>query len=401
VTREPTPSSVALNRLLLAAILAVSEFAAAAPYLPKDDAMVLETLPGKRSDPAAAELRELRAAAAAAPKDADAAGRLARRYFELAMEEGDPRYVGYAQAVLRGWPESTATPADLLVLHGKLRQYRHDFAAAMADFDLALKADTANLGARAWRAAILMVQADYGAARRECMLLAQIAGGVQAVACIAYVDATTGNARAAYARLNAALAGERDLDAGYRLWIQTRLAEMAWRFGDLAAAERHFRTGLALGVNDNFLLAAYADFLLEQGRAAEALALLKDWARSDTLLLRLALAARRLGRPEGEQYARSLGERFADAALRGEKLHLQEEARYLLELKRDARAALAAASENYRSQREPRDAQVLIEAALAAGDPAAAAPALAWLESSGFEGARIRDAALKLKALKP
>ncbi len=54
---------------------------------------------------------------------------------------------------------------------------------------------------------------------------------------------------------------------------------------------------------------------------------------------------------------KTLGDRFADAGLRGEKLHLQEEARFLLDLKGDARAALAAASENYRTQREPRDAQ--------------------------------------------
>src|SRR6185436_12554843 len=119
----------------------------------------------------------------------------------------------------------------------------------------------------------------------------------------------------------------------------------------------------------------------------------RNWARSDTLLLRLALAARRLRLAEGEKYARTLGERFADAALRGEKLHLQEEARYLLDLKEDARAALAAASENYRSQREPRDALILIEAALAARDAAAAAPALQWLDSSGFESTRLREAA--------
>jgi len=370
---------------------------AAAPYLPKDDAAVLERLPGKRSDPAAAELRELRTAVAAAPKDADAASRLARRYFDLAMAEGDPRYVGYAQAVLRSWPERAGTPAELLVLHGKLRQYRHDFAAAMADFDLALQADPASTGARAWRAAILMVQADYAAARRECLLLAQIADALQAAACIAYIDATTGKARTAYAHLSAALAAERDVEPGYQLWIQTRLGEMAWRFGDLAAAERHFRAGLAVGVNDNFLLAAFADFLLEQGRAAEVLPLLKDWARSDTLLLRLALAARRLKQAQGEQYVRNLGDRFADAARRGEKLHLQEEARFLLDLKGDTRAALAAASENYRSQREPRDAQILIEAALAARDPVAAAPALAWLESSGFESEKLRALAARLK----
>jgi hypothetical protein len=151
-------------------------------------------------------------------------------------------------------------------------------------------------------------------------------------------------------------------------------------------------------VDDNFLLAAYADFLLEQGRAAEVMPLLRNWVRSDTLLLRLALAARALRLPEADKYVRILGERFAEAAQRGEKLHLQEEARFLLDLKNDARAALAAASENYRTQREPRDAQVLIDAALAARDPAAAAPALQWLESTGFEGKRIREAAARLKA---
>ena len=383
------------------ALLVAAFGATAAPFVPKEDSLVLETLPTRPGDPAAAELRRLRAAAAAAPGDAGLAARLARRYFDMAMAEGDPRYVGYAQAALRAWPETAAVPAEILTLHGMLRQYRHDFARGMADFDLALKSDPANTEARAWRAAILMVQADYAAARRECELLAEHATELHATACIAYVEATTGHARAAYQRLAAALARRTDVEPGFHVWIQTRLAEMAWRTGNLAAAERHFRAGIGLGINDNFILAAYADFLLERGRAAEVMPLLKSWTRSDTLLLRLALAARRLKLVEGEKYARTLGQRFADAALRGEKLHLQEEARYLLDLRDDARAALAAARENYRTQREPRDALILIEAALAARDPAAAEPALTWLESSGFEDARLRDAALRLKALKP
>ena len=373
----------------------------AAPHLPKDDSTVLETLPTRPGDPAAAKLRELRAAVAAAPGDAVQASRLARRYFDMAMAEGDPRYVGYAEAALRAWPESAAAPAEILNLRGMLRQYRHDFTQGMVDFDLALKADPANIEARAWRAAILMVQADYAAARRECELLAEHSTELHATACVAYVDATTGHAMAAYTRLAAALARRSEVDPGFEVWVQTRLAEMAWRAGELAAAERHFRRGLALGVDDNFLLAAFADFLLERGRAAEVLPLLRKWARSDTLLLRLALAARELKLSEGGKYTRTLGERFADAGLRGEKLHLQEEARYLLDLKDDARAALAAASENYRTQREPRDALVLLEAALAARNAAAAAPALQWLESSGYEDARLRGVAAKLNAMKP
>ena len=387
-----------LLRILAWSFFWVASPLAAAPQVPKDDATVLETLPAKRGDPATAELRRLRDAARSAPNDAQTATLLARRYFDLAMAEGDPRYVGYAEAVLRNWPEASDTPAEILVLRGMLRQYRHDFPRGMADFELALKVAPANTEARAWRAAILMVQANYAGARRECELLAPNTTELHAVACIAYVDATTGHARDAYERVAAALARRTGIDPEFHVWVQTRLAEMAWRSGDLDGAERHFRKGLALGVNDNFLLAAFADFLLERGRAAEVMPLLKDWTRSDTLLLRLALAARALGLPEGEKYLRTLGDRFAEAALRGEKLHLQEEARYLLDLKGDAAAALAAAAENFRTQREPRDALVLLEAALAARDPAAAAPALQWLDSSGYEENRFHRLAERLKA---
>jgi Tfp pilus assembly protein PilF len=373
---------------------------AAAPQLPKDDSIVLERLPSKAADPAAAELKRLRAAASAAPESVDAAARLARRYFELAMAEGDPRYVGYAEAVLRRWPETASTPAELLVLQGLLRQYRHDFDRGLVDFDLALSSDPANTEALAWRAAILMVRADYAGARRECERLAEHSTALHATACAAYIEATTGQARRAHERLAAALAARSDVPPEFQVWVLTRLAEMAWRYGDPATADRHFRAALALGLDDNFLLAAYADFLLEQKRAGEVAALLKRWVRSDTLLLRLALAERALGLPEAAGHTRTLGERFAEASLRGERLHLQEEARYLLDLKGDAPAALAAAAENYQTQREPRDALVLLEAALAAREPAAAAPALKWLDETGFEGTRIREVAGKLKGMK-
>jgi hypothetical protein len=394
---------LALNLAPFAAglLFIASAMACAAPNTPNDDTLVLERLPVRAGDPVAAEMRALRTAAQSNPADPGAAARLARRYFDLASAEGDPRYVGYAEAAVRRWPEAAGTPAEILVLRGMLRQYRHDFPRGMADFDLALQADPANVEARAWRAAIFMVQADYAAARDECDRLAEHATVLHATACFTYVDATTGKAKAAYAQLAAALARRSDVDPEFRLWIETRLAEMAWRTDDRAAAERHFRAALALGVNDNFLLAAFADFLLEQGRAAEVVPLLKAWERSDTLLLRLALASHALRLPEAERQARVLGERFADAALRGERLHLQEEARFLLELNRDPRAAIAAAAENYRTQREPRDALILMESALAARQPAAAAPALHWLESSGFESARIRRVAVQLKASRP
>src|SRR5687768_11548543 len=92
-----------------------------APRVPQDDKEVLERLPGKRGDAALVELQKLRAASAGAPNDAKAASRLAQRYFELAMAEGDPRYVGYAEAALRPWPGDDAS-ADVLFVRALLRQ---------------------------------------------------------------------------------------------------------------------------------------------------------------------------------------------------------------------------------------------------------------------------------------
>jgi Tfp pilus assembly protein PilF len=374
--------------------------ALAAPYLPKDETQVLERLPARRGDPVMAELRELRAALAARPRDPAAAARLARRYFELATAQGDPRYIGYAIAALRPWDGATAAPPEILFIRGLLRQYRHDFTGALEDLAHAARADPGSALPHAWRAAIHMVQADYPAARLECEALEAIASELFATGCSAYVEAATGSTRSAYRRLSDALARRPDAAPESKLWTLTRLAEMAWRLGDAPLAERHFRDALALGVTDNFLLFTYADFLLERGGAKEVVALLKGGTRSDTLLLRLAMAEKALGLPDAQKHARALGERFAAAALRGEKLHLQEEARYLLDLRGDAAGALAAARENWNKQREPRDAAVLLEAALAARDPAAAAPVLGWLEASGFESERLRRLAAQLKALR-
>lgn len=386
-----------LSRLLLGTLawLAVSQ-AAAAPRLPTDKGEVLERLSLSRDSPQSAALRELRARVAAAPSDPGPAAALARRYFGVAMAQGDPRFVGYAQAALQRWVGAQA-PTEILLVRAMLRQYRHDFEGALGDLALAVQVEPENAEVHAWRAAIFMVRADYAQAAGACAALAAHDDDLPAVGCSAYVEATTGRTRAAYDRLRAALEDRPDADEGERLWAHTRLAEMADRLGDATATERHFQAALALGVDDNFLLAAYADFLLQQGRSREVVALLKDRGRSDTLLLRLALATRDLGLPEAAQQARTLGERFAAAALRGERLHLGEEARYLLELQGDAKAALAAAAENWKSQREPRDALILLQAARAARAPEAAAPALDWLARTGFEHKGMHRLAAELR----
>ena len=129
---------------------------------------------------------------------------------------------------------------------------------------------------------------------------------------------------------------------------------------------------------------------MDLGRPAEALALVEDEPAHDGKLLRAALAARRLDAPWWQEQARILGERFAAATLRGDALHLREEARYRLALADDADGALRLATANWRAQREFWDARLLLESALAARDPKAAGEVAAWLAATGLEDARLR-----------
>lgn len=374
-----------LPLLLFLVILALGSGAApAAPYTPAADDEVLERLPFKAAAAEGQELRRLRRELAQDPRNPQRALALARRYFELAGAEGDPRYVGYAEAAIRPWTEAAEPPPGVLIMRALVRQYRHEFDAALADLARAAESDPGNVEIWSWRSAILLVQADYAGARAACARVAPLASALLATACNAIIDARTGRATQAYADLSAALARRPNADPELRLWIQTRLAEAAVQLGRYEQAERHFKAGFALGITDGYILAAYADFLLERGRPLEAVALLKNWERSDVLLLRLALAEDAAGLATAPAHFAMLKQRFDASALRGDKLHQQDEARLHLHLG-DARRALRLAAENYRLQREPSDAQILLEAALAAKDAAAAQPALDWLRTSGYE----------------
>jgi Tfp pilus assembly protein PilF len=380
---------------VLGLILAASP-AMAAPYVPGADNEVLERLPMRPNDPAMREIREMRAALAREPQNLELAVRLARRYFEQAMAQGDPRYVGYAQAALRPWWELPEPPTPVLVMRATLVQYRHDFAAALADLARALEREPDN--ARAWslRAVIHLVQAEYAESRRDCAKLAPLVEPVIAVGCVAFIDGMTGRARASLDTLNSALARASDAGPGQKLWVLIRLAELAWRLNEAKLAEQYFKRAFALGITDGFLLAAYADFLLDYGRAAEVVVLLKDWTLADPLLLRLALAERAVNAPGAREHQATLADRYAAARLRGDTTHEQEESRFCLQLLKQPAEALRLAQSNWRIQREPRDARVLLEAAVALGQPAVAQPVLEWMTETRIEDWYLRRLADEL-----
>ncbi len=380
-----------------AALCLFAGAAQAAPFTPASDAEVVERLP-VASDPALRTVESLRRQLASRPGDAKLRLDIAERYFALAMAQGDPRYVGYARSTIAPAEKDAASDSRYWLVRGQLQQYGHDFTGALASLKRASELDPQAAEPVAWRAAIHMVQANYALAAAECDLLAKVAAPLLAQGCTAYVRATTGQLIPAYDLLSDAVAAEKQVVPELMLWAQTRLAEMAVRLQRWGDAERHYRTALAQGVTDQFLLGSFADFLLLRERPAEVRQLLAGWERSDILLLRLALAGRAAKDPRTAEWERQLRERFEAAARRGDRLHEQEAARWALEVQNDPARALAYAKSNYASQKEPRDAEVLLRAALAAQQPAEAQPALAWWRESGYEDPVLQQLAARLAA---
>lgn len=386
--------------LALAVALCQPMLAWPAPYLPSSDAQVLERAPTRADSPRQRDMASLRRELNATPNDAALAVRLVEHYLVELFAEGDPRYLGYAQAALAPWWKLADPPAEVRVKRAVLLQFNHQFAPALVDLQAAAQTRADDAEAWAWIAAIHMVQAHYDAARQACQRLVTLSSELIGIACVAQVDGTTGHAAVAIAALRKGLREQTDASAEERLWALTRLAEAQERVGDTPGAEAGYREALGLGLEDSYLRAAHADFLLDQGRAAEVLTALKDKSRTDVLLLRLAIAAKATKDASLPRHSAALSARFDAARLRGDTAHRKEEARFALQVLGDAARALPLAQANFEEQREPADARLLLEAALAARRTDAAAPALAWLRASGIESPRLRALAASLEALK-
>jgi tetratricopeptide (TPR) repeat protein len=370
---------------IIAALATVGAATAAESYTPADDSEVLETLPRELLS-GRDELASLRRQLAEDPNNAELAASVASRYLQLGKQEGDPRFNGYAQAALRPWWTAANLPLAILKLRAKLKERDHKYDEAVADLELLLGREPQHVQAWIELANIYRVQGKYREAQQACDELSQIADGAATILCSAPLLAATGQADKAYASLTEILPAVRDQWPAAVQWVLTMQAEISRALGHNERAELHYREGLANNPHDKYLLRSYADFLLDDGRNDAVLSLLRPHAGDTGILLCLAIAAHRSGQAElASNWQAQLESRFEETRLRGDQPHGRFEARYALELGTDPQRALKLAQANWQQQKEPHDTRVLLEAAIAAQDSAAAQPVLEFLKASGMQ----------------
>lgn len=357
--------SMALMVSLLMALLASASLnAQPARFLPTDDATIVESLP-----PSTRLLRRLRFEGGLQSGDLPAALRNSRRLIELYRAEGDPRFLGYAQAALSPW--WTGDEPAVVLLRATIRQARHDFAGALTDLRALSRRTPADPQTWLTLASVEQLTGDYPRALAACEQVQRLGPALLGAACSADVRSLTGD-RQAFANLLARYRDTPIAEPASRAWLATVLAEMAWREGHRAQADKLFAEALR-DAPSLYLRAAYADFLLERREPARAIAVVRwpgdslaQWP--DGLLLRHLIASQALGHDADAAAASAeLQRRFAAAALRGDAQHDREQAIFARASGGDPAHVLALAQRNWARQKEPADALILAQAAREAG----------------------------------
>ena len=387
--------------------LGMANVAQADPYTPKRDDELVERLPqkiGSAADRAAA--RQLRAALRQNPDQLPLALSLSQAAIERFRATGDPRELGQAQAALGPWWSAAVPPPAVRLLRAIIRQSQHEFASALIDLDALLADNATPLPVRAQaeltRAAALQVQgrwrdAAVGCARLASGRYAALGTGVQlhGAVCTAELDSLQGRVAQADASLDQLARAA----SAPQSWISLIRAESAERRGDPAAGAMFKRALAAEG--DIYSRAAYADWLLGARQWNAAANVVLDYDRQaekdtaampDPLLLRLAIAWVAAKDPRAQAAVADLQARFDAATLRGDMSHGRERARFHLDAKPDAALALAEARGNWDVQKEPADAILLVRAARAAGQPAAAQPVWQFVKENGLTDVRLGSA---------
>jgi len=333
-------------------------------------------------------LRPLLRKLARNPEDINTALQAANLCLQLASQTNDPRYYGFAQGALRHWWTEAEPPLAILPLRAKILQFRHSFVEARSDLERYISRVPSDFQAGLDLAILYFVDGQYKKTAKICYDLKPSINFI-AIPCIAAADSMLGKLNEASTLLSQALVKWPDRLIREKSWADATLGEIYHRIGNFSESEQHFQEAIRLSPNNMFALASYADLLLELERYEVIMTMTEKINLNDTLLLRRAVAAKKLNHKEADSIAANLVESFTETRKSGNSPHLREEAWFALEIRKDAQSALARANENFQLQKEPVDVWLLARAVREAKNEKAATELRRWLAETGFRDRRV------------
>ena len=124
--------------------------------------------------------------------------------------------------------------------------------------------------------------------------------------------------------------------------------------------------------------------LNQQGQHRQAKLIANTPEPTDALLMQALLASRGLQDGEQARLAGLIDARIQSQALRQESLIERPRLIYLIGYGKDPAAGLALSADNWKLQKEPPDAVLFAQAALAVNQPRTAEPVVSWAEKTAY-----------------
>jgi tetratricopeptide (TPR) repeat protein len=330
------------------------------------------------------QLRALDQAWRAQPTNLDASLAYARAVFTLGLTEGDLRWFGSAKAALTPWWQSADLPADGFFLRGLVKQGFHEFDAGLADINQAIAKDAQRAEFWSWRFALHLLLADMAAAQQDILEISRLFGPEEGNVYRGILLYRTGKPQPATELLSAALKAKTFQDTSSQDWIGFHLGEALRVGGQSAQALAIWQKQLKANPQSHLLRLSLAEMLNSQGNYRQAKQIATTESASDALLMQALLASRGLKESDEKRLASLIDARLKSQEMRQESLIERPKLFYLIAYGKDPAAGLALSIQNWQLQKEPPDALLFIQAALAVNQPRAAEPVVNWAEKTGY-----------------
>ncbi len=402
------PISVAVATAMLGLVVTLLPVAAQERYRPSEAAVVLSAsvhaASGRQNS-----LRALDKAWRAQPQNLPSALAYARAVFTLGLTEGDLRWYGSAKASLTPWWTAADLPADAYFLRGLVKQGFHDFQEGLQDINRAIALEPARAEFWSWRFALHLLLADMSAAQKDIEEIGRLFGEEEAKVYRAVFLYRTGQPLPAVDKLSQAIRSVNYQDASSQDWLGFHLGEAHRVAGQPAKALAVWGQRLKASPQSHLIRLSLADLLNQQGQYRQALTIAmaatgsgnvqnSTASMTDALLMQAVLASRGMKDPDESRLASQLEARLQSQALRQEALIERPKLIYQIAYGRDVKAGLALSVDNWQLQKEPPDALLFVQAALALGQARAAEPVVSWAEKTGYTDPQLTPLLAQLKA---
>ena len=215
--------------ILMLIFIVVSQCVCANEIISPSSDLVLLTI---NNSPQNSVIASLRQQLARDKSNTDVAAKLVQHYMDMARQQSNPKYFGYAKAVLTPYILTNTTTDPNLLLHwADILQYLHEFDAALLTLNKVIVAAPNLVRAYLMRSAIHLARGHYAEGLKDCTALIGKTDLLTITTCVSQFKSISGELPESYRLMARLLSAPAYNDKVIYAWVLSVSAEMVRQLG--------------------------------------------------------------------------------------------------------------------------------------------------------------------------